>query len=729
MPYTPPSHRSPATSSPSSPVISRNQSYDASLHTADRPGLPRSRSATYLQKHRRSPSLAESLESPPADYTEANGYLSATHHHINGVSQHDYAQEPKAFAPFASIDGSTASPSESLGSEEEDENSRGRKLEDIATKLRETVSTRRGRSPPRTEEDSTPAAPRATPAVTTDAMQSPGLTPEARKISHSRSTSEIQLSKYANNDDVSPIQGSSEESDGEDELHIKPPLIRKKSGELVKPALRPGGNRRRPSSMPGTPTYSKAVHFNEDIEQVRHFLQVDRPIAVSAGSSPAGETYDSESEYPFNGKGPKSKAVEWEIRTSNFPKETFERSTQAVRLEKVFLSTDNTMLIGTVAVANISFQKWVAARFTLDYWKTTSEVGADFSNDKSPVDGFDRFNFNIRLADLANLESKTMLMCVRYNVDGREFWDNNNAQNYQIDFIKKVQVKSPKRAVVLPGAPTTTTSSAPALPRSRHSPLGRPKSFPAPDGDDFTRTFAFGQNAILGEDNTVIKLKANPRRGNFSFPQSRRTQSGGPHFSTRYDFGASLTAALNNAQTALGDQSGLKMKPTPPKPAAVVKPASAAPAVQPVEGTRPERFTTERPDLHSQEYNDLIQKFCYFGSGGKSSPASGLASPINEKGPASSNALKGPAPLQTSISVPDSNQSSPGGSPRSSMSNSPPSPRPQYDGSSDMPSMRSTTPPFHPVSPWLVPRSPSPGLNSSYQDYPFQGLSAQATPC
>lgn len=615
MPYTPPSHRSPATSSPSSPVISRNQSYDANSHSADRPGLPRSRSATYLQKHRRSPSLAESLESPTADYTEANGYLSAVHHHINGVSQHDYAQEPKAFSHFASpIDGSTASPSESQDSQEEDENIRGRKLEDIATKLRETVTTRRGRSPPRTEEDSTPAAPRATPAITTDAMQSPGLTPEARKITHSRSTSEIQLSKYANNDDVSPIQGSSEESDGEDDLHIKPPLIRKKSGELVKPALRPGGNRRRPSSMPGTPTYSKAVHFNEDIEQVRHFLQVDRPIAVSAGSSPAGETYDSESEYPFNGKGPKSKTVEWEIRTGNFPTESHERQTQAVRLEKIFLSTDNSMLIGTVAVANISFQKFVAARFTLDYWKTTSEVAADYSNDKSPQDGFDRFNFNIKLADLANLESKTMLMCIRYNVEGREFWDNNKDQNYQIDFIKKVQ---PKRAVSVQTTPTSTT---PSLPRSRHSPLGRPKSFPAPDGDDFSRGFGIGQNAILGEDNTVIRLKTNPRRNNF-FPQSRRTQSGGPHFSTRYDFGASLTAALNNAQTALGEQSGLKMKPALPKSSAAMnKSVSSAPAVQPVEGTRPERFTTERPDLHSQEYNDLIQKFCYVGR-----PSSGVA--------------------------------------------------------------------------------------------------------
>ena len=117
------------------------------------------------------------------------------------------------------------------------------------------------------------------------------LSVEARKISHSRSSSDMMLSRHASDLVMQPLHSSSENSDAEDdELRIKPPLLRKKSGELVKPALRPA-TRRRPSSMPGTPTFSKAVHFNENMEQVRHFLQVDRPIAVSAGSSPV-ETYD-----------------------------------------------------------------------------------------------------------------------------------------------------------------------------------------------------------------------------------------------------------------------------------------------------------------------------------------------------------------------------------------------------------------------------------------------------
>jgi hypothetical protein len=91
-----------------------------------------------------------------------------------------------------------------------------------------------------------------------------------------------------------------------------------------------------------------------------------------------------------------------------------------VRVERVFLSSDNKTLVGSVAVANLAFHKHVVARFTLDYWKTTSEVIAEFNHDiRQPKrEGYDRFNFNIKLADQANLEAKTMFFCVKYVVNG-----------------------------------------------------------------------------------------------------------------------------------------------------------------------------------------------------------------------------------------------------------------------------------------------------------------------
>ena len=203
-------------------------------------------------------------------------------------------------------------------------------------------------------------------------------------------------------------------------------LGRKKSGEVVKSALRP-------SSVPGTPTTTKLVQFN-DIEEVQHFFKVDRPIALSVGSSPV-ETYSFALD-----DWSKSRA-EWEVRLANFPEASPKRQYLLVRIEQLSLSKDSESLIGTVAVANIAFEKYVTARFTFDYWETTSEIAAEYSNiqlPQQPFTRYDRFQFSIKLLDQANLENKTLFLCARYRVKGQEYWDNNSRNNFQVNFTRKL---------------------------------------------------------------------------------------------------------------------------------------------------------------------------------------------------------------------------------------------------------------------------------------------------
>jgi hypothetical protein len=702
MPYTPPS-RSPATSNPNSPILTRNHSYEVSHSQANRPGLPRSRSATYLQKHRRTPSISD--------------HQAPSHHVPNSMiterSHGGQIDEPKSPLPIAEA---ILSPIESpIFSDDDEERGRGRQLRDLAESLKETmlVPKAKGHSPTRKEEDSQPAAPKSTPAPLSNAASSPALTPQAIKIAHSRSSSEIQLSKLA---DVPSQAASSDDSDDDDDgLMFKPPLLRKKSGELVKPALR--ASSRRPSSMPGTPTFSKAVHFNEDIEQVRHFLKVDRPIAVSAGSSPV-ETYDSEGEYPFGyDDGYKSSVVDWEIRTANFPRDTFERQHNPVRVEKIFLASDKKTLVGVVACANIAFQKYVVARFTLDYWKTTSEVVCEYNNDirrKQSNDGYDRFNFNIKLSDQAHLETKTLLLCVRFSVNGQDHWDNNGNMNYQVDFIKK---STPR--VARQGSNAGTLG---AIPRSRHSPTStRPRSFPAANDDDFASSFEFGNTTtLLKEPQMPASYRTRTGRKSSIFPpQSRKNQQSGA-FATRYDFGASLSAALTHAQVELG---GKKTTPLPASDDYFTKPNGklAAPAVQPVDGPSPAKSVSSgRPELGSQEYHDLIQKFCYFGSK-QGSPGAMSPDPNGPRSvPSAPNqtTTQADAPFKGSIDamIDSGSDQSGSSSARSSATNSPPSPRldkVQYDGAQDSHrTSRSSTPTFHTTSPRLLAqyRSPSPAL-------------------
>lgn len=553
--------------------------------------------------------------------------------------------------------GMTISPPESThNSDDEEVRGRSRELEkenlaELQAAIRGIRGERKSGSPVRTQDTVKVRGKSASEGSSPTEGSRPPLSTSQRKISHSRSNTDSNIvfdkpvSSTSQSQPNLSLQPSREDSDTDesDSVGSRPPMVRKKSGELVKPALRPH-SRRRPSSMPGTPTYSKAVHFDSQLEHIRHFLQVDRPLAVSAGSSPV-ENYESESEFPFgseeSGARSRGPSYEWEIRLANFPPETDERKANPIYVDRVFLSADKKNLVGTVAVQNLAFQKQVTARFTLDYWKTTSEVSAEFSNDvrrSEPADNLDRFTFSISLADQANLENKTLFFCVRYNVNGQEYWDSNNLINYQVDFMKKPKTRT------VPGQPSGLGARPlNSLPRSRPSPptsSGRPKSMIS--FDDFGTAFdslnfsSFNQSpgSLIGEPK--IKLRS-PRSKSELVPDApaRRSKSNTPLFGHRYDFNSSLSAAKNNAYAVLGEESGLPAidtkqsrevpvvvaKSAPPKsakfadginslPVSSTAPAVTAPAVT----AKPAALFSEKPPLTSQSYQELVDKYCFVGT-------------------------------------------------------------------------------------------------------------------
>ncbi|KAF4636074.1 hypothetical protein G7Y89_g2005 [Cudoniella acicularis] len=573
--------------------------------------------------------------------------------------------------------GAVISPPDSAQNSSDDEDtktSRGRNLENLA-ELQEAIriiEQRRESSPSRGAEENSKANQVLTLIMPSQSDDKPivahveqAASQAVRKIAHNRSNTDtsVFVDLRSINSPETPLTGSDEESSSEgdepERSRRKPPMLRKKSGELVRPALRPSSARRRPSSMPGTPTFSKAVHFDSHLEHVRHFLQVDRPLAVSAGSSPV-EAYESDTEFPFgedNTTVGRTPPFEWEIIVSNFPAETPQRLALPIRVERVFLSADNKTLVGSVAVANLAFHKFVVARFTLDYWKTTSEVVAEFNNDvRQPknADGFDRFNFNIKLADQANLEAKTMFFCVKYSVNGQEYWDNNNSTNFQVDFKKKPKAQNGKKGMQCAGS-----RPAHSLPRSnkKSPPAERPKSMPVAfddfaDGFDAKYKFDNYKQPVsdyLGETGTSLRLKGVKSAVNLGSDNltRRAPHPNGQAFGNRYDFGASLSAAIQAANSVLGDRSGITMKPTAKKPVRkfiadvgetsspltmtsnqslskpTPPPTKTAPAVvaTPItSGTdSPRPAGIEKPVLASQSYNELLDKYCFFGSV-KSSP-------------------------------------------------------------------------------------------------------------
>lgn len=534
--------------------------------------------------------------------------------------------------------GAVISPPESGSSDEDDlPQLRGRSIENLK-ELHEAISQipqKRQGSPDKSAEIATDAGDLLALPSQTEALKD-GIhisfststlddLSHARRASHNRSMTmpEVPVSKSA----ATSVTNSDE--DEEDDVPRKPSMVRKKSGELVRPALRPA-SRRRPSSMPGTPTFSKAVHFDSHLEHVRHFLQVDRPLAVSAGSSPI-DNYDSDTEYPFGveAKPARSPPFEWDIIINSFPVETPARKALPVRLERVWLSNDHKFLIGSVVVANLAFNKAVVCRFTLDYWKTTSEVAAEYMCDVTPKgseQGYDRFNFSIKLADLANLETKTLYFAIKYCVNGQEFWDNNNGTNFQVDFRKKMLPQNGKKVIGAANRPVN------GLPRSHRrtnsSAAPRPKSMPV-GFDDFSdkNSVNFDQSVheYLGESApTSLRLKGSRVPGNIPSDNLsvRLAAPSGQAFANRYDFGASLSAAIvaaKDSMTLKPDSAQSKPSRKVPsivtndfkpvvkdsQPSAMNKDSAASNNAMPVVPG------TGSHGIASSSYEEMINKYCF----------------------------------------------------------------------------------------------------------------------
>ena len=666
MPYTPPA-RSPATSEPETPSLSRSSSYSnrprdtSGPSHSSRSGLPHSSSSrAYLNKHRRSPPVIKQSELLTPDSTpqedrspdeedQKSKESSATRVRPAHTDSSAVSSEPSPPA-------SPTSPQTSSDDDASTTRGRGRDVANLAelqAAIR-IIEQHRAGSPDTQGSEATKKARltlglplRQTDPSNKDRPSKPLLSPglrlsaEARKISHSRSTTDASaFFDFPRNKFDSPARSQSEsdaEDDEDDDLRIKPSLIRKKSGELVRPALRPSSMRRRPSSMPGTPTYSKAVHFQDNsLEHVRHFLQIDRPIAVSAGSSPV-DPCDEETDFPFGDdqSSTRSPPYDWEIRLTNFPHTIVERGALPVRTERVYLSPDTKTLEGDVAVRNLAFHKLVVARFTLDYWKTTSEVVADYNNDirkKQAAPDCDLFTFRIKLEDQANLENKTMFFCIRYSVNGQDYWDNNNSVNYQVDFSKKFKPQNGKR-----GTQAKSPRPLDATPRSRPSATfssPRPRSMPS--FDDFAGSVnpyefsSFPQPSTLVGDSPIrFKNKTSGRDIVPDAPGRPKASANQQAFGNRYDFGASLSAAIQAAGTCLGDRGEVPSKthakstsgkePGSPPVIKVQPSPDAGKAVKGCEVTeqkvagspKPVALTSEKPSLQSQSYHELLDKYCF----------------------------------------------------------------------------------------------------------------------
>ena len=99
-----------------------------------------------------------------------------------------------------------------------------------------------------------------------------------------------------------------------------------------------------------------------------------------------------------------------------------------------YVSFQETTVFGSVIVGNVAFEKSVSIRYTMDKWKSSSDISATHVVGSTAQDGStDRFSFSLVLPASSNSDTTfRMEFAICYKASSAEHWDSNSGANYAI---------------------------------------------------------------------------------------------------------------------------------------------------------------------------------------------------------------------------------------------------------------------------------------------------------
>uniref|UniRef100_A0A8C5JJ03 Protein phosphatase 1 regulatory subunit 3A n=1 Tax=Junco hyemalis TaxID=40217 RepID=A0A8C5JJ03_JUNHY len=123
---------------------------------------------------------------------------------------------------------------------------------------------------------------------------------------------------------------------------------------------------------------------------------------------------------------------------------------QKVVLESVVLLPGVTCMNGIIRVLNVSFEKQVYVRMTLNNWLTYYDILAEFMPNSCGSE-MDQFCFKISVVPPFQKDGVKVEFCIRYETSVGTFWANNDDKNYTLichkkETVPKVDNKSQKEA-------------------------------------------------------------------------------------------------------------------------------------------------------------------------------------------------------------------------------------------------------------------------------------------
>ncbi|XP_004418858.2 PREDICTED: protein phosphatase 1 regulatory subunit 3A [Ceratotherium simum simum] len=115
---------------------------------------------------------------------------------------------------------------------------------------------------------------------------------------------------------------------------------------------------------------------------------------------------------------------------------------QKAILESTQYPPGSTSMKGIIRVLNISFEKLVYVRMSLDDWQTYYDILAEYV--PNSCDGeTDQFSFKISLVPPYQKDGSKVEFCIRYETSVGTFWSNNNGINYILVCQKKEEEPEP----------------------------------------------------------------------------------------------------------------------------------------------------------------------------------------------------------------------------------------------------------------------------------------------
>ncbi|KAM6152515.1 protein phosphatase 1 regulatory subunit 3A [Erethizon dorsatum] len=113
-------------------------------------------------------------------------------------------------------------------------------------------------------------------------------------------------------------------------------------------------------------------------------------------------------------------------------------------LESTEYPAGSTSMKGIIRVLNVSFEKLVYVRMSLDDWQSYYDILAEYV--PNSCDGeTDQFSFKISLVPPYQKDGSKVEFCIRYETSIGTFWSNNNGTNYILLCQKKEQEPEPEK--------------------------------------------------------------------------------------------------------------------------------------------------------------------------------------------------------------------------------------------------------------------------------------------